>query len=116
MPDRAAVLAALDAVIDPKSGQGLVAAGLVQGLVVAPTPEGLRAGFALEVAVADAALYGPIRDAAEAALKALPGMTRVAVVLTAETAPAGPRRCKPFGYRLPRHRSRTNPCRCRRFR
>ena len=92
MPDRAAVLAALDAVIDPKSGQGLVAAGLVQGLVVAPTPEGLRAGFALEVAVADAALYGPIRDAAEAALKALPGMTRVAVVLTAETAPAGPRR------------------------
>jgi ATP-binding protein involved in chromosome partitioning len=52
-----------------------------------------RAGFALEVAAADAALYAPVRDAAEAALKALPGMTRVAVVLTAEavTAPA-PRR------------------------
>ncbi|MGZ9099786.1 MAG: Mrp/NBP35 family ATP-binding protein [Brevundimonas sp.] len=89
MPDRAAVLAALDAVTDPKSGQGLVAAGLVQGLVVAED----RAGFALEVAAADAALYAPVRDAAEAALKALPGMARVAVVLTAEAVTAAaPRR------------------------
>ena len=81
MPDRETVLAALDAVIDPKSGQGLVAAGLVQGLVVADD----RAGFALEVKASDAALYAPVRDAAEAALKALPGMVKVAVVLTAET-------------------------------
>ena len=81
MPDRETVLAALDAVIDPKSGQGLVAAGLVQGLVVADD----RAGFALEVKASDAALYSPVRDAAEAALKALPGMAKVAVVLTAET-------------------------------
>jgi ATP-binding protein involved in chromosome partitioning len=88
VPDRETVLAALDAVIDPKSGQGLVAAGLVQGLVVAED----RAGFALEVAAADAARYAPVRDAAEAALKALPGMTKVAVVLTAETATAAPRR------------------------
>lgn len=80
MPDRETVLAALDAVIDPKSGQGLVAAGLVQGLVVAED----RAGFALEVAASDAALYAPVRDAAEAALKAVPGMVKVAVVLTAE--------------------------------
>ena len=74
MPDHATVLAALDTVIDPKSGQGLVAAGLVQGLVVAED----RAGFALEVAASDAALYAPVRDAAEAALKALPGMVKVA--------------------------------------
>ncbi|WP_292027786.1 Mrp/NBP35 family ATP-binding protein [Brevundimonas sp. UBA2416] len=80
MPDRETVLAALDAVIDPKSGQGLVAAGLVQGLVVADD----RAGFALEVAASDAPLYAPVRDAAEAALKAVPGMVKVAVVLTAE--------------------------------
>ena len=92
MPERETVLAALDAVTDPKSGRGLVAAGLVQGLVVAPTAEGLRAGFALEVAAADAALYAPVRDAAEAALKAVPGMARVAVVLTAETVAAAPRR------------------------
>jgi len=88
LPDREAVLAALNTVTDPKSGQGLVAAGLVQGLVVAPAPEGLRAGFALEVASADAALYAPVRDAAEAALKAIPGMIRVSVVMTAETVPA----------------------------
>ena len=86
--DREQVLAALDAVQDPKSGQGLVAAGLVQGLVVAAD----RAGFALEVAAADAALYAPVRDAAEAALRALPGIARVSVVLTAEAATASPRR------------------------
>jgi ATP-binding protein involved in chromosome partitioning len=42
----------------------------------------------LEVAAGDTALYAPVRDAAEAALSALPGMGRVSVVLTAETAPA----------------------------
>jgi ATP-binding protein involved in chromosome partitioning len=88
LPDRSAVLAALDAVIDPKSGQGLVAAGLVQGLVVGDD----RAGFALEVAPGDTALYAPIRDAAEAALKAIPGMARVSVVLTAEAVHAPTRR------------------------
>jgi ATP-binding protein involved in chromosome partitioning len=82
LPDRAAVLAALNAVTDPKSGQGLAAAGLVQGLTVADD----RAGFVMEVPAGDTALYAPVRDAAEAALKALPGMTRVSVVLTAETA------------------------------
>jgi ATP-binding protein involved in chromosome partitioning len=87
LPDRPTVIAALDAILDPGTGQGLVAAGLVQGLVVAED----RAGFALEVAAADAALYAPVRDAAEAALKALPGMTRVSVVLTAEAvAPSKP--------------------------
>ena len=83
MIDRPDVLAALDAVIDPKSGQGLVAAGLVQGLTVAED----RAGFVMEVAAGETALYAPVRDAAEAALTALAGMTRVAVVLTAESAP-----------------------------
>jgi len=82
--DRAAVIAVLDAIPDPKSGQGLVASGLAKGLTVAED----RAGFAMEVAVSDAALYAPVRDAAEAALRAMPGMTRVSVILTAEAAPA----------------------------
>ena len=82
--DRNQVLAALDAVIDPKSGQGLAAAGLVQGLTVAND----RAGFVIEVPARETALYAPVRDAAEAALKAIPGMARVSVVLTAEAAPA----------------------------
>lgn len=84
MVERTAVIAALDAVIDPVSGQGLVAAGLVQGLVVAEN----RAGFALEVDRRQAAAYAPVRDAAEAALKAIPGMARVSVILTAEAASA----------------------------
>ena len=84
MVERAAVIAALDAVTDPFSGQGLIAAGLVQGLVVAED----RAGFALEVDRSRAAAYAPVRDAAEAALKAVPGMARVSVILTTEAAPA----------------------------
>jgi ATP-binding protein involved in chromosome partitioning len=89
VPDRATVIAALDAVTDPRTGQGLVAAGLAQGLTVTED----RAGFVIEVPAGETALYAPVRDAAEAALKALPGMTRVSVILTAETAPAAkPRR------------------------
>ena len=86
MPDRAAVITALDAILDPKTGQGLFAAGLVQGLTVAED----RAGFVMEVSASDTGLYAPVRDAAESALAALPGMTRVSVVLSAEaiTAPA----------------------------
>ena len=84
MPDKAAVIAALDAILDPKSGQGLMAAGLVQGLTVAED----RAGFVMEVPAGDTRLYAPVRDAAEAALKALPGMARVSVVLTAEAVAA----------------------------
>jgi ATP-binding protein involved in chromosome partitioning len=84
LPDRDTVIATLDAILDPKSGRGLVAAGLAQGLTVADD----RAGFVMEVPAGDTALYAPIRDAAEAALKALPGMARVSVILTAETAPA----------------------------
>ncbi|WP_122465435.1 Mrp/NBP35 family ATP-binding protein [Brevundimonas lutea] len=88
MIDRAAVEAVLDGIPDPKSGRGLVSAGLVQGLVVGED----RAGFAMEVPAAEAALYAPVRDAAEAALKAMPGMARVSVVLSAEAAPDRPRR------------------------
>lgn len=84
MVERSAVIAALDTVIDPVSGQGLHAAGLVQGLVVADD----RAGFALEVDRSQAASYAPVRDAAEAALKAIPGMARVSVILTAEAKPS----------------------------
>ncbi|MGA0544175.1 Mrp/NBP35 family ATP-binding protein [Brevundimonas sp. VNH65] len=89
MIDRDAVIAALDAVIDPKSGRGLNASGLVRGLTVAED----RAGFALEVAAVDAALYATVRDSAEVALKALPGMARVSVILTSEASPVvSPRR------------------------
>jgi len=84
-PERSAVIKALNAVKDPKSGKGLVEAGLVQGLVAGDG----KAGFMMEVAAADAGLYAPVRDTAEAALKALEGAERVQVVLTAEAAPGG---------------------------
>ncbi len=83
-PDRDIVLAALDTVIDPKSGRGLNTAGLVRGLMLAPG----RAGFMLEVARQDAATYGPVREAAEKALMALDGVDKAQVVLTAESGPA----------------------------
>jgi ATP-binding protein involved in chromosome partitioning len=79
-------MAALEGVIDPKSGKGLSSAGLVQGLIVS---EG-RAGFMLEVAREDAALYAPVRDAAEAALLGVPGVERAQVVLTAASKGARP--------------------------
>ena len=83
MPTREDVLTALDGVRDPKSGRGLSAAGLVQGLVVAPD----RAGFMLEVAPADAALYEPVRAQAQSVLEAMPGVARAHVALTAEAPP-----------------------------
>jgi len=102
-PDRAAVLTALNAVRDPKSGRGLAAAGLVQALVVAPG----RAGFMMEVAAEDGALYAPVRDAAEVALKQVPGVERAQVVLTAaaeggRTAPAEPPPASPEIVRVRR--------------
>jgi ATP-binding protein involved in chromosome partitioning len=85
-PDRDQVLAALDKVIDPKTGRGLVAAGLVQGLSVGED----RAGFILEVAAEDAGHYARIRDDAERALKSVPGVVKAQVVLTAAARAPGP--------------------------
>jgi ATP-binding protein involved in chromosome partitioning len=82
-PDRSKILAALEAVADPKTGRGLVSAGLVQALVVGPG----RAGFMIEVEVGEGALYAPVRDAAEAALKTIPGVDKAQVVLTADREP-----------------------------
>jgi len=81
-PDRAAILAALDTVADPKTGQGLTAAGLVRGLTI----RGDKAAFMLEVPAEETGLYAPVREAAERALAAVPGVGTAQVVLTAETA------------------------------
>jgi ATP-binding protein involved in chromosome partitioning len=75
--------AALDLVVDPVSGEGLVAAGLVQGLVVRAG----RAGFMLEVPASQAAAYAPVREAAERLLADLPGIEVAQVVLTAQAGP-----------------------------
>lgn len=91
MPDRETVLQALERVIDPRSGRGLVSAGLTRGVVAADD----RAGFALQVPAGEKSVYEPVRRAAEAALRALPGVERVLVVLSDETAPEIPERPAP---------------------
>jgi ATP-binding protein involved in chromosome partitioning len=85
-PERSAVLAALQRVVDPVSGLGLVEAGLVHGLSIGPD----RVSFMLEVPASETALYAPVRDAAQAALLAVPGVEKAQVVLTAEAAAPPP--------------------------
>jgi ATP-binding protein involved in chromosome partitioning len=85
-PSRQALLTALDRIIDPRSGKGLAAAGLAQGVTL---DEG-RVAVALEIAPADAALYAPVREAAERALRGVPGVAQARVALTAATAPSAP--------------------------
>ncbi len=105
--ERSAVLALLDAVKDPKTGQGLAAAGLVQALVIGPG----RVGFMMDVQAQDAALYGPVAQAAEAALRAgLPAVEHVHVVLTADRAPGeGQAEERPHHHVHPRHRAAERP-------
>jgi len=81
---RAGVLAALNEVRDPKSGNGLSDAGLVTALVLRSD----RAGFMIEIDAADAALYEPVREAAEAVLRKAAGVEKAQVVLTAAADPA----------------------------
>ena len=86
-PDRTAILQALDAVIDPKTGKGLTSAGMVRGLVL----RGGRAAFMLEVAPADIDAYRPVRDKAEEILAEADGVEVAQVVLTTELqAPSTP--------------------------
>jgi ATP-binding protein involved in chromosome partitioning len=83
-PERSRVLAALEAVKDPKTGRGLVSAGLVQALVVQPG----RAGFMMEVEAGEGPMYAPVRDQAEQALVSVPGVEKAQVVLTADKPPS----------------------------
>jgi ATP-binding protein involved in chromosome partitioning len=92
-PDRDRVIAALSAVIDPSTGRDVVSAGLIQGLSVR---EG-RVGFMLEAkSRSEATRLETVRAAAERAVAALPGVTQVMAVLTAEGtgAPAPPQQVR----------------------
>jgi ATP-binding protein involved in chromosome partitioning len=102
-PDRAALLAALDTVQDPRSGKGLTAAGLVRGLTI----RGERAAFMLEIPAADLETYKPVRDAAERAMAGVAGVAQAQVVLTAETA--GPQASLKVTPRRPTARVQEDP-------
>ncbi|MDX2104044.1 MAG: iron-sulfur cluster carrier protein ApbC [Alphaproteobacteria bacterium] len=89
-PLEAAVRGALARVMDPDRGQDIVSLGMVQGLVVRDG----HVGFSIEVDPARGPKLEPLRQAAESAVHALPGVLSVTAVLTAESsgkaAPAKP--------------------------
>ncbi|MCO6416852.1 Mrp/NBP35 family ATP-binding protein [Siccirubricoccus sp. KC 17139] len=82
-----AVTAALRRVQDPVSGRDLVSAGMVQGLAAR---DGL-VQFALAVPRERAREMEPLRQAAEQAAAAVPGVLSATVVLTAHREPQGPK-------------------------
>lgn len=94
--DKDLILKTLSSVIDPATGRDIVSSEMVQGLSIR---EG-HIGFALEVGAAGQAKE-PLRQAAEAAIKTLPGVTKTTIVLTAEqeSQPAPAPAPKPQGVR-----------------
>jgi ATP-binding protein involved in chromosome partitioning len=86
------VLDALARVIDPESGQSIVDAGLVQGLVL----KNGHVSCAVEVPTARGPQAEPLRKKAETEVSSLPGVLSVTAVLTAHQesarAPAAPPR------------------------
>ena len=79
------VLAALADVLDPDSGQNVVAGGLISGVVVRDG----NVGFALEVDAAQGAAKEPLRKACETAVERLSGVLSVTAVMTAERQASG---------------------------
>lgn len=86
-PDCEGILAALATIRDPLTGQGIVAAGMVQGLAI----DGDTVRFALEIDPARAGEMEAVRKAAEAAAGAVPGVAKVFAVLTAHASAPQPK-------------------------
>jgi ATP-binding protein involved in chromosome partitioning len=82
-----AVAARLDAIPDPETGKGLFTSGRVVGL---QTGENGKVSFTIEAPAAAPERYIPVRDAAEAAARAVAGVKSVTAVLTAHEAKAAP--------------------------
>jgi ATP-binding protein involved in chromosome partitioning len=84
--DRAAVEAALAAVRDPASSKDVVSAGLIDGIAT----RGGHVQFALKVDPAMGAGIEKLRQACEAAVRAIAGIQSVTAVMTAERPAARP--------------------------
>ncbi len=82
MADRDTVLAALKQVVDPASGQDIVASGMMRALTV----EGDTVRFVLEIDPKRATEMEPVRAEAEARVKALAGVEKVSALMTAHSA------------------------------
>jgi ATP-binding protein involved in chromosome partitioning len=98
-PSRQDVEAALDGISDPAGGGGLVTAGRVQGLAI--RPDG-RVSLTIEAPAAAIDRFKAVRDAAEAALRKLPGVQSATVVLTAHSGPKEAPRVSPHQAPPPR--------------
>lgn len=84
-------------------GQDVMAAGMVSGLVIR---EG-KVGFVLTVDPADSTRLEPLRAACERVVSALPGVSAVTVVMTAQRATPIPPKPE-AGYSQPRERAQWN--------
>ncbi len=82
MADKAAVEAALSRIVDPARGIDIVSAGQVKAVTVT----GGDVSFVLEVDPARGGAMEPLRQAAEAAVASLDGVTGVKAVMTAHAA------------------------------
>lgn len=76
--------ARLDAIADPVTGKGLFTSGRISGLTLG---ENGKLSFIIEAPADAAERYNKVRDEAEAAARALPGVSSVIAVLTAHDAP-----------------------------
>ena len=92
---RDAVLAALSGITDPSSGKDLVSADMAKAITVGDDG---AVSFVIEVDPALGAEAEPMRAAAQAAVEALQGVSRVSAILTAHsTDPTPSRRSTPAG-------------------
>src|SRR5436305_3714812 len=85
------VLKALATVTDPASRRDVVAAGMVQGLVIRDG----NVGFAIEVAPERGPSAEPLRKTCEDAVARVPGVLSVTAVLTAHQETTPPRAAAP---------------------
>jgi ATP-binding protein involved in chromosome partitioning len=89
---REAVQAALKTITDPVAGSDIMASGVVRALNVEDTGV---VRFVMEIAPSQADAYGKVKDAAEAALNAIDGVSTVSIVLTGHSEKAAPPDLKP---------------------
>ncbi|MFQ5348748.1 MAG: P-loop NTPase, partial [Rhodothalassiaceae bacterium] len=82
---RDAIVKALARIVDPARGSDIVSLGYVSGLVVRDGDVGFALDLGDDPRAAD---KEPLREAAEKAVRALPGVQSTTVVLTAERPPA----------------------------
>ncbi len=92
------ILAALKRVVDPKSDQDIIAAGLVKALTI----EADTVRFVLEIDPAASEEMEPILAKAQAAAEAVAGVTSVSAVMTAHSRTSAPPDLKGLGKAEPK--------------